>query len=267
MLADDRLDQRVLDPERLQLQQQALGQVEGADARRVEGAHERDRRLDVGLVVRRAPAGSPRARPGDSRPRRCCRRDSVAISRTSRASPRTSRAARAGAPGRLRAASRAFSSGELLRLLLVLAGVVGGVEVVLEVGVEVDLLERVALLLVRRGGVLRGPVLGLPRGLGGRLGLRLDLFLVLLEDRVLDQFLGEDFLELQPRHLQQLDRLLQRRRHDQPLRQPEVEFLFEGHERHRLSGAGNPLRDRSYGLPRRSRVQEACPSAGSLPRG
>ena len=62
-----------------------------------------------------------------------------------------------------------------------------------------------------------------------RLGLGLFLLRFLgrfLEQRVLEQLLVEDFLELELRQLQQLDRLLQRRRHDQLLREFEVEFLF-----------------------------------------
>ena len=97
---------------------------------------------------------------------------------------------------------------------------------------------------------------------GLRLLRRLVLLLVLLEDGVLDHLLGQDLFELELGHLQQLDRLLQRRRHDQPLRKPEVEFLFERHQdfsrprfpraegrrffRHRLfSSAEKPPRDRS----------------------
>ena len=60
-----------------------------------------------------------------------------------------------------------------------------------------------------------------------RLGLfRLGLFGRFFEQRVFEELLVEDFLELEFRQLQQLDRLLQRRRHDQFLREFEVEFLF-----------------------------------------
>src|SRR5438270_114855 len=50
-----------------------------------------------------------------------------------------------------------------------------------------------------------------------------------LPDEAISSFvelLVEDFLELEFRQLQQLDRLLQRRRHDQLLGEFEVEFLF-----------------------------------------
>ena len=126
--------------------------------------------------------------------------------------------------------------GDLLALL-VLARVVRGVEVLLEVGVEVDLVEGVALLLGRgiAGGSRprrRPPRL---RRLGFRLRdaprppLRRRLLLLLFEERVLDHLLGQDLFELELGHLQQLDGLLQRRRHDEPLREPEIQFLFEGH--------------------------------------
>ena len=118
--------------------------------------------------------------------------------------------------------------------LLVLAGVVRRVEVVLEVGVEVDLVERVALLLrrslrrvARRRSFFRDRFRG--RALRGGLGFG-RFFLLLFEQRVLDHLLRQDFFELQFGHLQQLDRLLQRRRHHQSLGEPKVELLFEGHE-------------------------------------
>ena len=188
-------------------------------------------------------------------------------SRARRGSPPTSRAARAGARKALRAREDVLER-VLLALLLVLPRVVGRVQVVREVGVEVDLVERVAILLGGRGGVDRArappPAPGSTRCAPP--ARRRFLFL-LLQDRVLDQLLGEDLLELEPRHLQQLDRLLQRRRHHQPLREPEVELLFQGHTRRPpLSGAEIPHRDRSFLRRRRSRVQGACRSAGSRRR-
>ena len=116
---------------------------------------------------------------------------------------------------------------ELFVFLLVLARVVGRIEVVLEVGVEVDLVEGV-LLLLRRGRVGRCRLLGRrPRVFAASPLRRLLVLFLLFEERVFDHLLGEDFLELEPGHLQQLDRLLQRRRHDQSLGESEVEFLFE----------------------------------------
>ena len=50
-----------------------------------------------------------------------------------------------------------------------------------------------------------------------------------LEHRVLDHLLIEKVRKLERRHRQQLDRLLQRRRHDQPLGKFEMKFLFQGH--------------------------------------
>src|SRR6266508_5235337 len=51
MLQDDFLDQRVIDAQSPDLQHQAIGQVEGADPRRVEGAHERQGFFDIRLVL------------------------------------------------------------------------------------------------------------------------------------------------------------------------------------------------------------------------
>ena len=53
--------------------------------------------------------------------------------------------------------------------------------------------------------------------------------ILLLEHGVRHQFLVHHVLQLESRHLQQLDGLLQRGRHDQPLRELEGELLFECH--------------------------------------
>ena len=118
--------------------------------------------------------------------------------------------------------------------VFVLSRVVGAVQVILEIRVEIDFVEGIALLLgrcLRRFGLGRRRFhpgflcrRGLGLGFGRRLGRRRLLFL--FEQRVLDDFLRENVLKLELRHLQQLDRLLQRRRHDQPLGESEVEFLF-----------------------------------------
>ena len=50
VLPDDPFDQRVLDAEGGELDQKAVRQVEGADARRIEGADQGQRRVHVGLV-------------------------------------------------------------------------------------------------------------------------------------------------------------------------------------------------------------------------
>ena len=78
------------------------------------------------------------------------------------------------------------------------------------------------------------------RGLRRRRRLRLGalrpgrLLQRLLEDRVLDQLLLDLLHQLELGHLQELDRLLQRRRHDEPLAHPDAEFLLEGHRGFRL---------------------------------
>ena len=66
--------------------------------------------------------------------------------------------------------------------------------------------------------------------LGGRIHLLLFLGLRLLEQRVLDDLLVQHVDELQRRHRQQLDGLLQRWRQDQLLRQPHLEFLINRHK-------------------------------------
>jgi hypothetical protein len=96
-----------------------------------------------------------------------------------------------------------------------------------EIGLERDLLQRLAI-----GQLLGFRLLGRRLDSFGRRGALLllrDLLLDLLEDRVCLELLRHDGLELHARHLQQLDRLLQRRRHDQPLRKLEGEFLLERH--------------------------------------
>ncbi len=115
---------------------------------------------------------------------------------------------------------------ELLVLLPHPARVVAVLDVVLEVGVVVDLFEGVLLFFLGRlGGLGLLGILGLLLRVG--LGLFALRFLGrFLEQRVLQQLLVEDFLELELRQLQQLDRLLQRRRHDELLGKFEVEFLL-----------------------------------------
>ena len=201
------------------------GQIEGPDPGGIEVAHERERRLDVGVVLVVGLADLL------ARDLEVAVVVHVADEVGRDLAHAVARAGHGELPGQvlgqaLRARQDVLER-VLLGLLLVLARVVRRVEIVLEVGVEVDLLERVALLL---GGDrrLRGRagVLVVPRGLDA---LGLGRLFLLLEDRVLDDFLGQDLLQLEARHLQQLDRLLQRRRHDQPLGESEVELLLEGH--------------------------------------
>ena len=128
--------------------------------------------------------------------------------------------------GEVRRTGERVLDGELFVLLPHPARVVAVLDVVLEVGVVVDLVEGVLLLLLRRLGGLRF-FLGLRLFLRFRFGFFLLRFLGrFLEERVFEQLLVEDFLELELRQLQQLDRLLQRRRHDQFLGEFEVKFLF-----------------------------------------
>jgi hypothetical protein len=96
----------------------------------------------------------------------------------------------------------------------------GTLPVITEVGIEVDVLHRLAvvdLLAVGRG---------LDPLLLARRGLLLGDLAGLLEHGVLHQLLRQQGVELHARHLQQLDRLLQRRRHHQLLRQLEGKFLL-----------------------------------------
>ena len=65
---------------------------------------------------------------------------------------------------------------------------------------------------------------------GGREALRLNLVpLVTLEQRIALKFLVDENLKLDIRHLQQLDRLLQLRRHDERLALAEFEPLVQRH--------------------------------------
>ena len=117
--------------------------------------------------------------------------------------------------GQVRRTREGVLDRELLVLLPHPARVVAVLDVVLEVGVVVDLVEGILLLLRRRLGGFRF-FLGLRLFL--RFRFRFFLFRFLggfLEERIFEQLLVQHFLELELRQLQQLDRLLQRRRHDQ----------------------------------------------------
>jgi hypothetical protein len=98
--------------------------------------------------------------------------------------------------------------------------------------------------------------------LRGRLDLLQFLGRRLLEQRVLDHLLVEQFRQFERRHRQQLDRLLQRRRQNQLLNEFGVEFLRDCHAsaaqfppaakgfRHPLSRVENRRQDRSASRPR-----------------
>jgi hypothetical protein len=108
--------------------------------------------------------------------------------------------------------------------LLLLGRDIGAVEPFLHELRPVDVLFAVLLRLGLLGGLA---ALGL-----GLLGIRvLDRVVHFLEQRVLHQFLLEDLLQLERRHLQELERLLQARRHDQLGGEPLRETLLHLHER------------------------------------
>ena len=96
---------------------------------------------------------------------------------------------------------------------------------VLEEGIVVDLVERI-------GGFGLG--VGALDGRGGLGRGRLDLGALddrgllerLLENGVLGELLLDLVQQLELRHLEQLDRLLERRRHDEPLAHPHAESLL-----------------------------------------
>jgi hypothetical protein len=94
------------------------------------------------------------------------------------------------------------------------------VEVIAEEIFVVAVVPRVPLFLGVRVGFLR-----LRDGLGRLQVLGGDL----LEHRVLDDFLIQQVGELQRRHRQQLDRLLQRRGQNEFLNELRVEFLLNRH--------------------------------------
>ncbi len=221
-------DVRDVDLQKVELEHEALAQVTRADADGVERLHGLDGPLHVFPLVRsgghdllgRGPEVAVFVDVADDeaadllRPRRGVAHVEL---------PRQ-------VVGQVGGAAERVLEGKLL-VLLRHPRVVAVFDVVLEVGVVVDLVEGILLLLGGRflrelGG------LGLFLGLGlGLLNVRFGLFLAgllgeLVEERVLQELLVEDFLELEFRQLQQLDRLLQRRRHDQLLREFEMEFLF-----------------------------------------
>ncbi len=146
-------------------------------------------------------------------------------------------------------------------------------EVVREKGFEIDVavgfLGRrqsfVTLRLASIGGFVDGCLLlacrlvGLLRRFSGGVA-EVFLDLLHLEHRVFENLLSEGLFELQARQLQQLDRLLQRRRHHQPLRQFQSQFLFEGH------GVTNPHRQAaSIRFSGAGRCATRQPRGGSKP--
>ena len=217
-------------PSARELQQQAVGQVEGADARRVEGAHERERRLDVGVVL---VAGGADLLARDAEVAVLVDvADEVGrdLADARRARP-TSRAARSRCSGRPGGRVRMFSSGNS-SLLLVLARVVrrsrGSPRSRSRSRSRRTSRAPSRRALARRRRARRPPR---PPGSAPALGRAPARPLPPGSSRIGFSTISwvRTSCELELRHLQQLDRLLQRRRHHQPLRESEVEFLFEGH--------------------------------------
>jgi hypothetical protein len=100
------------------------------------------------------------------------------------------------------------------KLLADLGGAPGNIASVdvLKVRLVVDVVERVGRVRFRR----------IVTALFGFLLIRCRCFGVLLEDRVLDELLLDLFDELQLGHLEELDGLLERRCHDEPLAHPDA---------------------------------------------
>jgi hypothetical protein len=82
------------------------------------------------------------------------------------------------------------------------------VQVVVEIGVEVDVVHRLRMVQLFGRRLLRGFSLGLLLFLG-LCGFALLVLVHLFEQWILHQLLGEDALKLQPGHLQELDGLLE----------------------------------------------------------
>ena len=218
VVADHHVGGRALEPEQPQLDAQALGQAAGRDARRVERLHERERPLDR--------LERPRAHRRDVLERDAQQAVLVEVLDDGLADLHRQLVAdrHAQLPQQVVVEVRRLGEGVLDRrdlgdLRRPHAPVRAVVEVVLEEALDLDLLERVLRAL---------PLLDrlLLRDLLGRLRL---LDRDLLEQRVLHHLLLEHLGQLEGRERQQLDRLLQRGRQDQPLRQPrgEAELLVE----------------------------------------
>ena len=220
VIGDDLLGRRAVEPEVPQLQQQALLQIARGDAGRIEALHQLQRALDFAhrprphrrqLVERRHQIPVVVEVADD-------RRADVAQHRVvglHRQLPHQVIGERAGRRervldrrqllhflGRLRAVAVVQVVAEEVLVVLVVPGV-GLVRLLFGLG-----------LFLRRGG------------LGGLQFLGRHLF----EHRVLDHLLIEQVRELERRHRQQLDGLLQRWRQDQFLNELGVKFLLDAHE-------------------------------------
>ena len=219
VLGDDLLGRRAFEPEVADLQPQAFLQVARGDADRIERLHVLQRPLDVG------------DRPLPHRGDLFDRRDEIAVV----VEVADDRAADLFEPvvvglqrelpeqvigERARRRERVLDRRELLDLGRG-ARAVAVVEVVAEEVLVVGVVPGVGL----SAGCLSAGLLRLL--LLGRLEL---LGRDFLEQRVLDHLLVQQVGQLERRHRQQLDRLLQRRRQDELLNEFGVEFLLNRHE-------------------------------------
>ena len=243
--------------------QQALLQVARRDADRVERLHVLERPLDVG--------DRPLAHRGDL----LHRRDEVAVvvevaddRRADLAEPFVVGLQRelphqvVGERGRRR--ERVLDRRQLLDLGR-LREPVAVVEVVAEEILVVGVVPGVAFL----GGRLVGSGFSGALLFGRLQLLGRDLF----EQRVLHHLLVQQLGQLERRHRQQLDRLLERRRQDELLNESGMEFLLNRHgsigrvRPHNLSPTGSPLRGKSASRPRRPPGCRAFRSGKSRRRG
>ena len=229
MLRNDLRREGVVDPEHAHLHEQALGEVDGGDTDRIEllnlvpdTLHVLDRGasllrdcfdllLQVAVFVQVSDYQGPdlALQPGEVRKPELPQQ--VIGERDARSEIRFERRPIVGPLGTARERPR--------------------LHVVLPVDVADELVRGWLTRLRSRIGRLRPLCLGLERGRLLTRGLLLGLASILVErlfqDRILDKLLLDAGLELEPRQLEQLDRLLQLGSHDELLAQPEIEFELE----------------------------------------
>ncbi len=224
VLGDDLVGRRALEAEGAQLQREALLQVAGGHARRVEALHQTQHLLD-GIDRPRAHLGDF-AHRGDQFP------VVVQIADDGRADGafdlvvRLERKLPLEVVGQRRPGRQGVLDGRQFLDLGGHARAVALVEVFAEEILVVVVFPVVGLALGPLGVLLVGLV-------GGRLclgGLQV-LARNLLQQGVLDHLLVQHVGKLERRHRQQLDRLLERRRQNELLREPRLELLVNGHER------------------------------------
>jgi len=219
VFGDDLVRGRALEPEVPQLQQQALLQVASGDTNRVEALHQAQRTLDV----RRRP----RPHRGDFLERRDQHPVVIEVADDRRADLACQRVVGLHRQlphqvirQRTRRRQRVLDRRQFLDFLR-RSRAVAVVKVVAEEILVILVVPGVGLvwLLLRLGLFLRLGGLRRLQFLGGHL----------LEQGVLHHLLIQEIGELQGRHRQQLDCLLQRRRENQLLDKLRVEFLLDTH--------------------------------------